>query len=71
MGCFFNNMGAEELSFMANLIALELSCGKDADEINVLGNLITTIGTIMLTIASQKENLENLSKKNCSKKTMD
>ncbi|ENK1244631.1 hypothetical protein ACFLKB_06130 [Clostridium sp. FAM 1755] len=49
----------EELSLLANLIALELSKGKSADELNVLGNLISAVGAIISTIASQKQNLEN------------
>ncbi|MGO5066675.1 hypothetical protein FDF31_09280 [Clostridium sporogenes] len=49
----------EELSLLANLIALELSKGKSSDELNVLGNLISAVGAIISTIASQKQNLEN------------
>lgn len=67
----FNCSSPEELSFIANLIALELSCGKDADELNVLGNVLTTIGTLILTIAAQRQNLENLCKNNEGKKNMD
>ncbi|MCR1934654.1 hypothetical protein ACQX0N_10915 [Clostridium tepidum] len=49
----------EELSLLANLIALELSKGKSADELNVLGNLISAVGAIISTIASQKQNFES------------
>lgn len=60
----FNCASPEELSFIANLIAIELSAGKSADELNVLGNLIVAIGSIILTISAQRQNLENLSKNN-------
>jgi len=36
-----------------------LSKGKSADELNVLGNLLAAVGTIISTIAAQKQNLEN------------
>lgn len=54
-----NCMSPEELSLFANLIALELSKCKNANELNVLGNLLSSIGTIILTMAAQKQNLEN------------
>ncbi|WP_434291493.1 hypothetical protein [Clostridium botulinum] len=54
-----NCINFEELTPLANLIALELSKGKNANELNVLGNLVATIGTILLTIAAKKQNLEN------------
>lgn len=64
----FNCASPEELSFIANIIALELSTGKSADELNVLGNLIVAIGSLMLVMAAQKQNLESLSKDNNNKK---
>lgn len=54
-----NCISPEELALLANLIALELSKGKSADELNVLGNLLAAVGTIISTIAAQKQNLEN------------
>ncbi|APH15155.1 hypothetical protein B2H94_00345 [Clostridium sporogenes] len=54
-----NCISPEELALLANLIALELSRGKNANELNVLGNLVAAVGTILLTIAAQKQNLEN------------
>ncbi len=54
-----NCISPEELALLANLIALELSRGKNANELNVLGNLVAAVGTILLTIAAQKRNLEN------------
>ncbi|MBD5644118.1 hypothetical protein HYH96_09430 [Clostridium botulinum] len=54
-----NCISLEELALVANLIALELSRGKNANELNVLRNLVATVGTILLTIAAKKQNLEN------------
>jgi len=54
-----NCISPEELALLANLIALELSKGKNANELNVLGNLLAAVGTIISTIAAQKQNLEN------------
>ncbi|KEJ03442.1 hypothetical protein N494_02570 [Clostridium botulinum A2B7 92] len=54
-----NCINSEELTHLANLIALELSKGKSANEIIVLGNLLSAIGTILLTIVAQKQNLES------------
>ncbi|WP_251861015.1 hypothetical protein [Clostridium sp. Marseille-Q2269] len=49
----------EQLSILANLIALELSKGRSINELSVLGNLLTAVGAIILTIEAQKENLES------------
>lgn len=49
----------EQLSILANLIALELSKGRSTNELSVLGNLLTAVGAIILTIEAQKENLES------------
>lgn len=54
-----NCISPEELALLANLIALQLSKGKNINELNVLGNLVAAVGTILLTIAAQKQNLEN------------
>ncbi|BDR69920.1 hypothetical protein K144313037_13320 [Clostridium tetani] len=64
----FNCVSPEELSFIANIIAIELSAGKNADELNVFGNFIVAIGGLMLAIAAQKQNLESLSKDDDNKK---
>ncbi|EPY2274439.1 hypothetical protein ACXAUS_003336 [Clostridium sporogenes] len=54
-----NSISPEELALLANLIALELSKGKSVNELNVLGNLLAAVGTIISTIAAQKQNLQN------------
>ncbi|MGO5074067.1 hypothetical protein ACTQ4K_08995 [Clostridium sporogenes] len=54
-----NCISPEELALLANLIALQLSKGKSVNELNVLGNLLAAVGTIISTIAAQKQNLQN------------
>ncbi|MFV3011230.1 hypothetical protein ACLD43_00340 [Clostridium botulinum] len=54
-----NCINSEKLTHLANLIALELSKGRSANEVIVLGNFLSAIGTILLTIAAQKQDLES------------
>ncbi|EJO5349014.1 hypothetical protein NRP93_003166 [Clostridium botulinum] len=54
-----NSISPEELSLLANLIAIELSKGRSVNELNVLGNLVSAIGSIISTIAAQEQNLQN------------
>lgn len=49
----------QSFSLLAALIALLLSENLSADENNVLGNFIVSVGSIMLTIAAQQANLES------------
>lgn len=58
-----DNLSPEELAVLGNAIAITIAQGKSADEINVLGNLIVDIGSILLTIAAQKQRLESLQQK--------
>ncbi|WP_164509059.1 hypothetical protein [Clostridium rectalis] len=46
---------SREIAVAANAIALILSKDKTADELNVLGNLIVAVGSLILTIAAQEE----------------
>ncbi|WP_040213938.1 hypothetical protein [Clostridium polynesiense] len=59
----FKNCTPEELSLAAEAFALTLTKNQDADYINVLGNFVVAVGSIMLTIAAQREFLESLNKK--------
>lgn len=56
----FSNMTPEELSILANIIAIGLAKNRSADDINVLGNLITAIGALLLVIAAQEQSLTAL-----------
>lgn len=55
-----DNLTSEELVILSNIIALDLCKDKTINEINVLGNVIETIGCIMLTVAAQRQQLESL-----------
>ena len=50
---------AEQLSLFANLLAISISKGKSADQINVIGNFIVGVGGLILTIAAQMQYCES------------
>ncbi len=52
-----------ELSVLANIVALALAADS-ADENNVLGNFIVSVGSLLLTIAAQQVSLEAAKAKN-------
>lgn len=49
---------AEQLSLFANLLAIAISKGKSADQLNVLGNFIVAVGGLLLTMAAQRVSCE-------------
>jgi hypothetical protein len=54
-----DNCSPEELLILANTIAISLSEGRTADDINVLGNLIVAVGSLMLTFAAQLQAIQS------------
>ena len=52
-----DNLCPKDLIVLANALAISLSEGKNADELNVLGNLIVAVGSLMLTSAAQMQNI--------------
>ena len=60
----FFELSTDELTFLASLIALILSRGLNADQINILGNFIVAVGSLMTTIAAQEAALIAQSEKN-------
>lgn len=60
---FFDSISPEELSILANFIAIAISKNKSATENNIIGNFITEIGATILTIAAQQENLNSIEEK--------
>ena len=60
---YLNSLSPYELALLGNLIAISLSENLNADDLNVLGNLIVDIGGVMLTIAAQQQNLQNIKDK--------
>lgn len=53
----------EELSVIANAFATALAKGRSADELNILGEFISSVGDLISLMAAQKENLENQQQK--------
>ena len=53
----FENLTPEDMLILTNAIVISLAKGKNAAELNVLGNFIVGIGCLLLTIASQQEYL--------------
>lgn len=52
--------GGDELALLATAIALVSAKVLTTDQLNVYGNLIVAIGSLMLTIAAQDELLNKL-----------
>lgn len=52
-----DNLSPNDLIVLANVLAISLSEGKSADELNALGNLIVAVGSLMLTSAAQMQNI--------------
>ena len=55
LGC---TKSTEQLSIFANLLAIAISKGKSADQLNVIGNFIVAVGSLLLTMAAQKSSCE-------------
>lgn len=55
LGCV---KSAEQLSLFANLLAIAISKGKNADQLNVLGNFIVAVGGLLLTMSAQRVSCE-------------
>ena len=53
----FNKICPNELAILSNIVAISLSTDKSADDNNVLGNFLVAIGSIILTIAAQQQNI--------------
>jgi hypothetical protein len=60
---FINSITPNELSVLTNAIALGLADDKNADELNVLGNFIVAVGSLLLTIAAQQQSLQAIQDK--------
>lgn len=58
MSCLIS-MSSFQLIIVAALISILLSDDQSSDELNVLGNLIVSIGSLVLTIAAQKQAKES------------
>jgi Sec-independent protein translocase protein TatA len=54
----FSSISPTELSILANVIAIILAEDRTSDDINVLGKFISSIGSLLSTIAAQQESLQ-------------
>lgn len=54
-----NQLSPEETILIATVIALVLAEDKTADELNVLGNLVVAIGSLLLVYAAQQQSIQN------------
>ncbi|MBU3102616.1 hypothetical protein [Clostridium gasigenes] len=50
-----DNLSPEDLLLLSNAVAISLSKDKDANEINVLGNFLIGIGSLMTLISAQQQ----------------
>lgn len=67
----FNSLSPTELAILADAVAIALTEGKSADEINVLGNFVAAVGALLLTIAAQGQSLRDAADtKNKNNKTI-
>ena len=61
-----DNLCPNDVLILANVLALSLSEGKSADELNVLGNLIVAVGSLMLTSAAQMQIITSKEEAKCT-----
>lgn len=57
LGC---EKSGEQLSFLANFLAIAISKGKNADQLNIIGNFIVAAGGLLLAIAAQRASCERV-----------
>lgn len=55
MSCFLETLSGCELVAFAALIAVSISQNLNADEINILGNFLSALGSNLSTIAATLE----------------
>ena len=53
-----NCLSPDDLIILSTAISIELSRGKTADELNVLGNFLVAIGSLLLTSAAQMQSMQ-------------
>ncbi|AGK95586.1 hypothetical protein Clopa_0536 [Clostridium pasteurianum BC1] len=63
MMALFDSLSPKELVILESLVALTLTEGKSSTDNNVLGNFLTAVSGIILSIAAQQQNLESLKEK--------
>lgn len=58
-----------QLIIIATILTFFISDDKDAGELNVVGNLIVAIGSLVLTVAAQEEYLKDQAQTKDSKES--
>ena len=56
LGC---TKSAEQLTIFTNMLAIAISKGKTSDQLNVIGNFVVSLGSLILTIAAQVQTCES------------
>lgn len=56
----FNDICPNELALLSAVVAIALSTDKSADDNNILGNFLVAVGSIILTIAAQQQNIASM-----------
>ncbi|MEG2339052.1 MAG: hypothetical protein RSB66_08235 [Clostridium sp.] len=56
----FSTMTSKELTILSAILAIEITEGADIDELNILGNFLVGVGTLILVIAAQEQFLNDL-----------
>lgn len=62
----FSCFSSKDLTLIATIIAIQLAEGRDANDINILGNLVSAVGSLLSVIAAQEQTLIELSEDNNS-----
>lgn len=65
----FDNLSPEDLLILTNALTISLSKDKSVEDLNVLGNLLVSVGSLMLVLAAQDQLLSSLKEKNTSSQT--
>ncbi|MDF2632343.1 MAG: hypothetical protein K0Q85_939 [Caproiciproducens sp.] len=65
-----NSICPSDLVIIGTLLTFLISDDRDAGELNVLGNLIVSVGSLVLTWAAQKELLKTSEDTNTTKDTV-
>lgn len=53
----------EQISVMANLLAIAITKGRSQDQLNLIGSFISLVGSLVQTIAAQKSFCESKQEK--------
>lgn len=55
----FSSFSPKDLSILASVAAIAIAENMTPADINIIGNLFTAIGSLLLTMAAQEESLKS------------